>query len=238
LPLAFAHADLRFTSPWKAQLEAAERLARHGAVSENVLLRHYTSRTPAASGGIWDRAAAMQRFDVAMLAGDAEAVAASLPQAWDAMRAARAEIQFAKLYGAALQDLPLRDDVAALAIEIGLLSPTYERVALNARQRNVDFDPFLEGVARGAPLIEDALSDRERAIAAAFNDPVIPDDIQLLIDQGKLGEALLIALQRFDAGSDGDLRALTTSLSVLRSVGLEDVARRAALQHLLLSRTL
>ncbi len=238
LPLAFAHADLRFTSPWKAQLEAAERLAHHGAVSENVLLRHYTSRTPAASGGIWDRAAAMQRFDVAMLAGDPDAVADTLPAAWSAMREARAEIQFAKLYGAALQDLPLRQDAASVAIEVGLLSPSYERVALLVEERGIDWDPFAIGLARGTPALDDADTAKEKAIAAAFLTPAVPEDIARLLEQGKLGEALLRALQLFDAGSDGDLRALTASLSALRTVGLEDVARRAALQHLLLYRAI
>ncbi|WP_242649774.1 hypothetical protein [Yoonia litorea] len=238
LPLAFAHADLRFTAPWRAQLEAAERLARHGAVSENVLLRHYTSRTPAASGGLWDRAAAMQRFDVAMLAGDVAGVSETIGPAWEAMKEARAEIQFAKLYGAALQDMPLTPEAASLAFEIALLSPAYERVALAARQAGSAFDPFLTGVALGAPDPALAETQREDAIAAAFTQPMIPQNIQRMLDEDKLGEALLVTLQRFDAGAEGDLRALTEALSVLREVGLDDVARRAALQHLLLYRGL
>jgi hypothetical protein len=238
LPLAFAHADLRFTAPWKAQLDAAERLARHGAVSENVLLRHYTSRTPAASGGVWDRAAAVQRFDVAMLAGDVDAIADTLPAAWSAMRTARAEIQFAKLYGAALQDLPLRSDAAALAVEVGLLSPAYERVALSSVQRELDVDPFLIGVARGTPDKDLATGPSQIAVADAFASPEIPENIARLLEDDKLGEALLITLRLFSAGTKGDLRSLTSAIGVLRSVGLEDVARRASLQYLLLNRTI
>ena len=238
LALAFAHADLRFTAPWKAQLDAAERLARHGAVSENVLLRHYTSRTPAASGGVWDRAAAVQRFDVAMLAGDVDAIADTLPAAWSAMRAARAEIQFAKLYGAALQDLPLRADTAALAVEIGLLSPAYERVALASLQREVAVDPFLIGLARGIPDKSLATGPSQIAVADAFAEPEVPEDIARLLAEDKLGEALLITLRLFGPGTEGDLRSLTSAIGVLRSVGLEDVARRTALQYLLLSRTI
>ena len=37
LPLAFAHADLSDRAGWKAQIEAAERLARAGVISPNVL---------------------------------------------------------------------------------------------------------------------------------------------------------------------------------------------------------
>ncbi|MDJ0826678.1 MAG: hypothetical protein QNJ16_14340, partial [Rhodobacter sp.] len=58
LPLAFAQADLRSNTGWKAQIAAAERLARTGAIDGNRLLGLYTDRLPAASGGVWDRVAA------------------------------------------------------------------------------------------------------------------------------------------------------------------------------------
>jgi hypothetical protein len=235
LPLAFSHADLRFTTAWKSQLEAAERLARHGAVSENVLLKHYTARTPAASGGIWDRAEAIQRFDVAITARDPRGVAGTLPDAWTAMRAARAEVQFAKLYGDRLQDLPLFGEAAVIAFHVGLLSPEYEGVAIEAAQTQADFDPFLIATARGLPTA--ATAPRERAIQAAFDQARPPQALQSLLDQGKTGEALLRAVALFDAGADGDLRSVTDALAVLRATGQEDVARRAALQLLILDRS-
>ncbi len=236
LPLAFSHADLQSTTAWKSQLEATERLARHGAVSENVLLKHYTARTPAASGGIWDRAAAIQRFDRAMTARDPQAVARTLPDAWTAMQQARAEIQFAKLYGAALQQVPLSGEAALVAFEVGLLSPDYEAVAIAAEEAQAGFDPFLIGIARGTPQDLPASGPRARAIQDAFADVPPPPALQSKVDQGKLGEALLRALALFEAGSDGDLRSVTDALLLLRAVGLEDVARRAALQLMLLDR--
>lgn len=235
LPLAFSHADLRFTTAWKSQLEAAERLARYGAVSENVLLKHYTARTPAASGGIWDRAEAIQRFDIAMIARDPRAIAAALPDAWTAMRTARAEVQFAKLYGDHLQDLPLFGEAATIAFHVGLLSPDYEGAAIKAAQSGAAFDPFLIAIARGQPAA--AKFPRERAIQAAFYNASVPEALQSLLDQGKTGEALLRAIALFDAGAEGDLRSVTDALAVLRTVGLEDVARRAALQLLILDRS-
>ncbi len=235
LPLAFSHADLRATTAWKSQLEAAERLARHGAVSENVLLKHYTARTPAASGGIWDRADAIQRFDVAMTARDPQSVARNLPAAWDAAQEARAEVQFAKLYGATLQDLPLSGDAARTAFRIGLLSADYETVAIAAA--DAGFDPFLISIARGQMQDIRASTPRARAIQAAFTGTPPPARLQTLVDEGKLGEALLRALALFDAGADGDLRSVTDALALLRAVGLEDVARRAALQLMILDRS-
>ena len=235
LPLAFSHADLRFTTAWKSQLEAAERLARYGAVSENVLLKHYTARTPAASGGIWDRAEAIQRFDVAMTARDPRGVSATLPNAWAAMQAARAEIQFAALYGDTLQDLPLSQDAAVIAFQIGLLSADYEGVAIEAAQTQTGFDPFLIAVARGLPA--EARTPRRQAVRAAFDQATPSPALQSLLDEGKLGEALLRAMALFDAGADGDLRSVTDALAVLRAVGFEDIARRAALQFLILDRS-
>ena len=234
LPLAFSHADLRFTTAWKAQLEASERLARLGAVSENVLLKHYTARTPAASGGIWDRAAAIQRFDAAMIAEDAEAIAETLPDAWAAMQAARTEVQFAKLYGAELQNVPLSGPPARIAFEIGLLSPAYRDVALTAALTDADFDPFLTTLARNRP--QGARSLPQQAIQSAFEGAALPEVLQTLLDECKTGEALLRAISLFDAGTEGDLRAVTDALGVLRAIGLDDVARRASLQMLLLER--
>ncbi len=220
----------------RGQVEAVERLARHGAVSENVLLKHYTARTPAASGGIWDRAEAVQRFDVAMTTRDPVGVSRTLPDVWQAMQKTRSEIQFAKLYGSALQDLPLSGAASVIAFEVGLLSPDYEGVAIEAAQTEADFDPFLIAIARGTPQNARAMSPRALAIQSAFDGTPPPEQLQTMVNDGKLGEALLRALALFDAGAEGDLRSVTDALALLRSVGLEDVARRASLQLMILDR--
>ncbi|RDW11675.1 hypothetical protein DIE28_18150, partial [Paracoccus thiocyanatus] len=88
LPLAFALADLDQNEGWKARLDAAERLARAGAIPASQLRMIYLEQKPAASGGVWDRAAAVQALADALLARDGAAVARSLPPAFDAMAAA------------------------------------------------------------------------------------------------------------------------------------------------------
>ncbi|MEJ6401782.1 hypothetical protein [Yoonia sp. 2307UL14-13] len=232
-PLAFAHADLRSTAPWKAQIEAAERLARVGAVSENVLQRVYTGGTPAASGGIWDRAKAVQAFDAALRARSSKDVTDTLAPVWTAIETARAEVAFAKLYGPALQDITLTGGDADLAFRIGLLSPDYEEVALSAPD---GADAFLTALARGVPQEVRVTNSRELAIQAAFNGAQPPPALRALVDEGKLGEALLRAITLFNAGYRGDARSVTDALALFRSVGLEDVARRASLQMLILDR--
>ena len=231
-PLAFAHADLRDTAGWKAQLEAAERLVQAGALDANVMQDLFTSRTPSASGGIWDRVDAFQRFDVAMKARDPRAVARHLPDAWDAMMQMRSEVAFATLYGADLQRLPLTGEAAKLAITIGLLSEDYEEVAINA----ANVPPFLAALARGVPQEVRANSPDQRAVQAAFNGAEVPTALADLITRGKLGEALLRNFASFEMATAGDTQSITDALSVLRNVGLEDVARRAAFQYLLLER--
>lgn len=236
LPLAFAHADLRGNNAWKSQIEAAERLARMDAVPENVLQKFYTGRRPAASGGIWDRAAAVIRLDQALIEADTDAVAAALPAAWEAMKQARTEVPFAKLYSTALQNHPLQGDAGAILQRIGLLSPDYRQIADALAQNGTAFDPFAVALARGA--VQDASPSTPRALAvqAAFAGAPAPADLQNLVANGKTGEAILRAQILFSDGFAGDARAITDALALLRLVGLDDLARRAALQMLLLDR--
>ncbi|GGL74784.1 hypothetical protein [Wenxinia marina] len=234
LPRAFAHADLREITAWRLQIEAAERLARNGAVSQNVLFDLYTRQSPGASGGVWDRAAAIQRFEAALQDGPA-AVAEALPEAWAAMEAIRAEVPFAQEYAAALAGVPLTGEAAALAHRIALLSPDYEAAAL-ARPADDGTGRLLNGVARGDVAGLSPSGPAETAIVAAFAGAEVPQSAAELIEAGRLGEALLRAGTQFNQGLAGDTTALTGALATLRAVGLEDLARRAALQVLILDR--
>ena len=104
LPLAFAHSDLRPTSGWKARLEAAERLARAGALPAPKLALIYSEQKPAASGGVWERAGAYQRLQLALDADDPEATGPALQAAFDEFsRAGMADV-LAALVAADLPD--------------------------------------------------------------------------------------------------------------------------------------
>ncbi len=236
LPLAFAHADLRGNNAWKAQLEAAERLARQGAVPENVLQNFYTARRPAASGGIWDRAAAMIRLDSAITAGDAEAVARHLPAAWDAMKQARTEVPFANLYADDLQEMELRGEADDIASRVGLLSEDYRAVAERLSAAGDTFDPFLIAIALGRPQDVAMTSPRALAIQAAFDGAPAPVELQNLVANGKTGEAMLRAIALFDEGFAGEARSLTDALALFLLLELDDLARRAALELMILDR--
>ena len=235
LPRAFAQADLRPTTGWKAQLEAAERLARNSAIDPNVLFGLYRAHMPAASGGVWDRARAVQTFDAALKAGDADAVAAALPAVWAAMQDARTEVPFARVYAPGIAAMTLPDQTRRLVFHIALLSPDYEAAALAANPLS-PADRFLQKLAQGDLAGQPGADPNAEAVAAAFGPTGADDVLTTMARDGKLGEAILRALSLFDQGMAGDPDALTQSLQLLRSVGLEDYARRAALQLLLLER--
>ena len=235
LPVAFAHAELQDTSGWKAQIEAAERLVKAGALSPNVLLGLYTDRRPAASGGVWARVEAVQDFETALSSGDSASINGSLPAVWAQMVAMELEVPFATLFAKQLSAKQLTGDAGKLAFRIGLLSDDYERIA-SSYSATDPFDSFLKALAQGkldGVVAPDSLG---RALAPAFTDPKPAPEALVLLDQKRLGEAVLKAIDGIGRGVQGDLHGVTEGLSLLRQVGLEDVARRTALELMLLER--
>lgn len=236
LPPAFAHAELSENAGWKAQIEAAERLERAGVISPNVLLGLYTSRAPAASGGVWDRADAFQRFDAALSKGDVTAIEQRLPLAYARMMDVELEVPFATLFAEELATYQLKGDAARIAFELGLLSPAYERLGKTAPLAADARSIFLVGLVNGSVDGLVAPDSMARAIAPAFSDPVYAADIQTLVDQRRIGEAILTAISLVDQGLVGDTAKVSQGLAALRLLGLEDCARRTALQLMILER--
>ncbi|MDJ0629085.1 MAG: hypothetical protein QNJ44_12575 [Rhodobacter sp.] len=233
LPLAFAQADLRPVRGWKAQIEAAERLARSGAIDGNRLLGLYTERLPAASGGVWDRVAAVQRFDLALASGDPGAVADTLPPVWQAMGNAGLRPIFAALYADKLQGVAVSGDAGDIAFEAGLLSNGYETAA-TARAPESGRDRFLKALARGDLAGVPAPDGIAAAIAEGFQSTGAPGRLTRLVDRGDLGAAILQAIALTGDAAQGDLPKLSDALALFRAVGLEDAARRTALQMMIL----
>jgi hypothetical protein len=237
LPRAFAHADLRDVAGWKAQIEAAERLSRVGALPSNRLLGLYTERKPAASGGVWDRVTALQRFEVALGTGSSEAVTKTLPEVWDAMQRAELEVAFAELFADPLARMALDDTRARrIAWHIHLLSPDYENAALAPRVDGARAE-FLSTLALGTPRDAPPGDEIAQAIIEGFaNGAALPPRVQDALAKGRLGEAILRTMIYFDQGARGNPSVLSGALAALRHVGLEDTARRASLQLMLLER--
>ncbi|WP_298917999.1 hypothetical protein [uncultured Roseobacter sp.] len=230
LPRAFAVADLRDLAGWKAQLEAAERLAKTGALPDNRLLGLYSDRDPAASGGIWDRVEAVQQFDTALRTRSAGAVNKTLPRAWAAMQEAELEVAFAGLFAEALSQVPLTGRSADIATTLMLLSPNYGDLADRSPSK------LLRDVATGDPAGLEASNPLHQAVIDGFAVGAARSDLVEMARTDRLGEAILRSLVLLEDGASGDPLALTEALGTLRALGLEDTMRRAALQIFLLDR--
>lgn len=232
LTRAYAVADLRDIVGWKAQLEAAERLTRAGALPDNRLLGLYSERRAAASGGIWDRVIAVQLFDTALQTNSADAVAKTLPDVWQRMKDAGLAVAFANLFADRLAQVSLEGRAAALAFEVQLLSPRYETAANTGPARPET--AFLRGLAKGALDVSNDLSDPvAQALQAGFTDTKPPADLEARARSGQLGAAILDLLVLIEDGTQGDAAALSKGIAGLRALGLEDSARRIGLQMML-----
>jgi hypothetical protein len=177
---------------------------------------------------------AVQRFDIALSTGSAEAVTKTLPKVWEQMRMAGLEVPFAHLFADRLAPLKLAGQAETIAWKIELLGPDYEAFSHHPPDNSRD-NTFLAALAQGDPGRADAPDDLSRAVARGFSpEAKPPQDLAEAIDSGRLGEVILRCILSFDRGAHGNPTELTDSLATLRAVGLDDTARRAALQLLLI----
>ncbi len=233
LPLAFAWADLHANTGWRTQIEAAERLVRTGAVDPNRLLGLYSERHPAASGGVWDRVRAIQALERALASRDRQALASALNWAWEEMAGIELEVAFAHLFAHRLSGREMDAPTRALAFRVALLSDGYETAA-RAYEPQTDRERIARAIATGAPGTVRASDPMVAAIQDGFRADGIPVRLQSLIAGDRLGEAILRAIALFGSGARGNYDELTDALAFFRAVGFEDLARRAALQLIVL----
>ncbi|GFE63700.1 hypothetical protein [Litoreibacter roseus] len=234
LPRAFDFASLSETQGWKARLRAAERLSRLGAIAPSQLLAIYSERRAAASGGVWDRVAAVQALDRALSSGTDDEIVQSVATARDIMRTADLEPALARMFAPALIQARLKNRAADAALPMLLLSNAYEKTAIATPLRQSN--PIWYGVALGDVQTNAPIADPlEASIAAAFNTDGVPLEFADLVEEGKLGEAVLRAIAMMQDGTGTDPKSLEYGIGLLRSLGFEDTARKMAL-HVLLTR--
>ena len=235
LPRAFAQSDLRTTAGWKAQIEAAERLTRTGALDPARLVALYGERRPAASGGVWERVTKIQALDAALESGDRARIAGAIVRAHAAMAEVELEPALAAIYAGRLTALDLPGPGGALAFRLALLTPDYEAAAA-ARAPLDAAEAFLRALAQGVPSASPPPDPLADAVADGFAAQQVPLRVRTLLDENRLGEAILRAMDLVMLGATGELDELADGLALLRALGLEDTARRAALEILILDR--
>ncbi|PTV97010.1 tetratricopeptide repeat protein [Rhodobacter aestuarii] len=236
LPVAFAQADLRSNSGWKTQLDAAERLARMGVIDPNQLLGLYTQERASASGGVWERVALISELDRALSDGRSARVEQLLPQAWEEMQAQELEAPFAAMIVPRLAGLQLSGEAATLAFRMAMLTPDFEMSALSPPDTGTT-TRFLAALARGntnGTRAPDVLGMMLKRVFDAPPEEVPAAYAALVPDQ--LGAALLAAIDDISEGAKGDQRRVETGLKLLRKAGMESLARRTALELMVLER--
>ncbi|MFV2035059.1 MAG: hypothetical protein ACC631_08125, partial [Halocynthiibacter sp.] len=241
LPRAFAYGDLRMIASWPDRIAAAERLAQVGAIAENRLLGIYSERNPLDAGDLGGRVAALQRFDQAITTRAVDMLSQSLPPVWRDMKSARLERVFAQLYAEPLLAAQLQGEAERVSYELSLLSDQYEIAAqaqgpLNRAAANGPMLRFLGALALGIPASAPAPSLRASAVRDGFDDGGLEAADEVLLAEGRLGEAILAAGKHVGVALNGDTASISQALRLLRKLGLEDAARQTALQFLLLER--
>jgi hypothetical protein len=234
LPLAFLHADLVRDAPMRHRIEASERLIRTTAITPTQLFAAWRAGRPAASGGIWDRAAAVQALDAAItLGGRADIIASfktlmahcsepSLAAAvareyWPALIALEPGPDAQEIFDALL--LAGQSDAAALWLPPG---DAVAALALGLAGQDVSVD-FRDNPKAAALLA--GFSDRADLSSRG-------QELGQLLDSGQRGEALLGALALLtDTGLDP--REIPGAINVLRRAGFEKSARAIAVETLL-----
>ena len=238
LPLPFALADLDENAGWKAQLEAAERLARAGAIPASQLRRIYLEQRPAASGGVWDRVSAVQALDAALARRDSAAVEKTLPAAHASMIAAGLGAALADMVGAELGAMGLDGRPGQMALWLALEAGQPQVVA-DPPADAAPFDLWLLGFAAGEPETTPPPGKGEQRAAILFpaflgpSEGNVPAAAADLIQGNRRGEALLAAIADTDAGLDGDLGRAAQGLRSLRALGQHEIARQAAVELIL-----
>lgn len=236
LPLAFALADLSQNGGWKARLDAAERLARAGAIPASRLRAIYVEQKPAASGGVWDRAAAVQALDRALSQRDIAAIETALPQAFDRMTEARLGPALADMVGAHVGALPLTGRAGQIGLWLALQAGQWQ-VVQTPPADSAPFDlwllDFASGLAEATPSAGPG-ADRAQVLLDAFRASTpVPGRIAEKIGAHRKGEALLEAIGDTDAGLDGDLARAAQGVRSLRALGQAEIARQAAVELIL-----
>ena len=232
LPVAFAVTDLADTVGWKARLRAAERLTATGARSFEALLQVYRERKPAASGGVFDRVAAVQALTMAMDRHDEEAVVRLLPDAWASAREAGYDASFARWIAPRMKGLTMTGRTGQFAFEIALLAGNAD-LAADFASTTPD-DRFLLALAagqRGVPPGSDALGRAVLRGLSAFGAGAAYD---ALVRDDRKGEALFRAIAQLSEGAAGNPDATAHSLMLLRVLGLDALARQIAVELVLM----
>ncbi|MBL4807244.1 MAG: hypothetical protein JKY31_08135 [Rhodobacteraceae bacterium] len=243
LPLMFLSVDMGLQIPQRRRMEAAERLVQSAAIPTALLFAAYRGGRPASSGGIWERANAVQNLDKALIGQDDVVLADALAKAYHELGEIGLIPAMAEEYADALAHRDCTDDLASVAHIVQsllLLENTPIAAWSDSETENESDIEMARILASQIPVLGLSPYDDPilTAIHAAFADQIPQlgeyDQNKLLVESGNIGAAVLKATDLLSDGRSGDPAFIHEGLFILRKAGLEDSARRAAIQILLL----
>jgi hypothetical protein len=231
LPVAFAVADLSDTVGWKARLTAAERLTAIGAMPFEDLLEVFLERGVAASGGIWERVRAVRELAEGVGHRRTGSLSDVLPDAWSAARRGGYQSAMAAWLLPSLSRAAELVELDHLAFEIALLAEAPE-VAAAFRTEKVE-DRFLLSLARGEYGTVPPGDALGRSVLRGMSAMSAGEAYEALIEDDRRGEVLFRALGQLADGATGNPDSTANSLTALRRIGLEALARQIAVELVL-----
>ena len=250
-PLSMVGAALTEQAAPRERLSALERLEAAGTVETDALRAAFESAASAESGGVWGRVE-VYRKTVAAAGG------ARVARAVEALRRADAEgreAQMARLLAPALAEAAVSGDAAARRLlRLGGRLAAASRLmdaAVAPEERGLDRIAYPEGrTAWSAPDAApaaakaargDQASGRLLAALIAFGHPVpdpllypVPEQLSFMVAEGRVAEIAFSALARLRPGSAVAPDQLHAALRELIAIGLDEEARRIALEAVLL----
>lgn len=244
LPMAFLHLDINEEAPMRARIEAGERLVRAGVVAPNVLFHAYRAGKPAASGGVWDRAAAVQSLDRALSGGESETIVQALENADHRLSDHGLRLAFAQSYAgplARLRPAMFPRTTQRQIFELLLLAgDARDAMDWHSAQQDPRQQLLMHLIDAETSLPEpDRLSDVERATMEGLSElpPGFNEEAEFIVQMASSGEpglALMRVLSMLEPGLETDPGDLRIALHILKRIGLNRTASRIALETLLL----
>ncbi len=235
LPLAFLHMDLQNKAGWKQRISSAERLVRERAIPSATLLDLYLEGKPSASGGVWDRVAAVQALNKALDSGNDEKLSDALIKAHQSLAPLGLLGALSDWYAPALENRTLTAQGKSIGFKLAVLNPNTTDLALNLASSN-QIDRFVASILTerfDAP----AKGNLQQAILNALTGLSPKTVLHQTVDDGRLGEAVLSALTLLHDGPTTDVSDVEVALSVLAYGGFKAEAKRIATQLLLLGKS-
>ncbi len=231
LPLAFLHMDLQNNAGWKLRITSAERLVREAAIPSIALLDLYLEGKPSASGGVWDRVAAVQKLNAALGGDDDGKLSDTLVKAYQALAPYNLQSVLSDWFAAALENRTLTTQASPIGFELAVLHPETRDLALGMASSK-QLERFIVSIL-SARFDAPPQNNLQQAILNALTGLSSKTVLHQNVDRGRVGEAVLSVLTLLHDGAATDVSDIETALSVLAYSGFHDEAVRISIQLIL-----